>query len=131
MKRKVSCSNYLFEITLLELPNIVKAASEAWPYLRLKVNSTRAESFPQEPCLEMDVMLNVNFGLSGNNMDQRRGFYNDLNQNVITAINTLDGSTLRDNLITNPQIDYVSSALISAETVENNQEHLVANKVAR
>ena len=111
MKRKVSCSNYLFEITLLELPNIVKAASEAWPYLRLKVNSTHAESFPQEPCLEMDVMLNVNFGLSGNNMDQRRGFYNDLNQNVITAINTLDGSMLRDNLIANPQIDYVSSAL--------------------
>ena len=79
----------------------------------------------------MDVMLNVNFALSGNNKDQRKGFYNDLNQNVITAINTLDGSTLRDNLITNPQIDYVSSALISAETVENNQEHLVANKVAR
>ena len=59
----------------------------------------------------MDVMLNVNFALSGNNKDQRKGFYNDLNQNVITAINTLDGSTLRDNLITNPQIDYVSSAL--------------------
>ena len=79
----------------------------------------------------MDVMLNVNFALSGNNKDQRKGFYNDLNQNVITAINTLDGSTLRDNLITNPQIDYVFSALISAETVENNQEHLVANKEAR
>ena len=41
-----------------------------------------------------------------------------------------DGSTLGDNLITSHQVDYMSSALISAsEAVENNQEHLVANKV--
>ena len=48
---------------------------------------------------------------------------------MITAINTLDGSTLEDNLITNHQVDYMSSALIPAEAVEDNQEHLVANKV--
>ena len=47
---------------------------------------------------------------------------------MITAINTLDGSTLEDNLITNHQVDYMSSALIPAEAVEDNQEHLVANK---
>ena len=41
-----------------------------------------------------------------------------------------DGSTLGDNLITSHQVDYMFSALISAsEAVENNQEHLVANKV--
>ena len=37
--------------------------------------------------------------------------------------------TLGDNLITSHQVDYMFSALIPAEAVENNQEHLVANKV--
>ena len=46
----------------------------------------------------------------------------------MAAINTLDGSTLGNNLITSHQVDYMSSALIpAAEAVENNQEHLVAN----
>ena len=35
---------------------------------------------------------------------------------------------LGDNLIMSHQVDYMSSALIPAEAVENNQEHLVANK---
>ena len=36
---------------------------------------------------------------------------------------------LGDNLImSHHQVGYMSSALISAEAVENNQEHLVANK---
>ena len=48
---------------------------------------------------------------------------------MITAMNNLDGSTLGDNLVTNHQVDYMSSALIPAETAENNQEHLVANQV--
>ena len=47
---------------------------------------------------------------------------------MITAINTLDGSTLGDNLITSPQVDYMSSALIPAEAVENDQEYLVPSK---
>ena len=63
------------------------------------------------------------------NKDQLRDVYNYLNQKVITAINTLDGSTLGDNLITSHQVDYMSSALIPAEAVENKQEHFVANKV--
>ena len=42
----------------------------------------------------MDVMPNVNFALSINNKDQLRDLHNDLNQKVIIAINTLDGSTL-------------------------------------
>ena len=46
---------------------------------------------------------------------------------MINAINTLDGSTLGDNLISSHQVDYMSSALIPAEAVENNQEHLVEN----
>ena len=77
----------------------------------------------------MDVMLNMNFALFGNNKNQLRDFYNYLNQKVITAINTLDGSKLGDNLITSHQLDYMSSGLISVEAVENNQEHLVENKV--
>ena len=77
----------------------------------------------------MDVMLNMNFALFGNNKNQLRDFYNYLNQKVITAINTLDGSKLGDNLITSHELDYMSSGLISVEAVENNQEHLVENKV--
>ena len=71
----------------------------------------------------------MNFALSGNNKNRLRDFYNYLNQKVITAINTLDGSKLGDNLITSHQLDYMSSGLISVEAVENNQEHLVENKV--
>ena len=44
----------------------------------------------------------------------------------IAAINTTDGSTLGDNQITSHQLDYVSSVLIPAEAVENDQEHLAA-----
>ena len=58
-------------------------------------------------------MQNVNFALSSNNKDQLRDLYNYLNQKVITAINTLDGSTLGDNLITSHQVHYMSSALIN------------------
>ena len=36
---------------------------------------------------------------------------------------------LGDNLIMSHQVDYMSPALIPAVAVENNQEHLVANKV--
>ena len=38
---------------------------------------------------------------------------------MIDAINTVDGSTLGDNLITSHRVDYMSSGLISAEPVEN------------
>ena len=49
----------------------------------------------------------------------------------MTAINSLDGSTLGDKPITSHQVDYMSSTLIpAAEVVENNQEHLVVNKVS-
>ena len=43
---------------------------------------------------------------------------------MIAAINTVDSSTLRDNLITIHQVDYMSSALIRAEAVEKDQEYL-------
>ena len=50
---------------------------------------------------------------------------------MIATINTADGSTLRDNLITSHQVDCMSSALIPAEAVENGQEHITPcrNKV--
>ena len=73
-------------------------------------------------------MLNVNFMLSSNNKDELRDLYNYLNQKTITAINSQNGSMLGDNLIMSNQVAYMSSALIPAEAVENNQEHLVANK---
>ena len=71
-------------------------------------------------------MSNVNYALPSNNKDQLRDLYNYLNQKLRNAINTLDGSTLGDNLIASHQVDYISSAFIPAEAVENNQEHLVA-----
>ena len=47
---------------------------------------------------------------------------------MIAAIDTVDGSTLGDNLITSHQVDCMSSALIPAEAVENAMStlHLVA-----
>ena len=44
----------------------------------------------------MEVMPNVNYALPNKNKDQPRDFYNNLNQKMIAAINTLDGSTLGD-----------------------------------
>ena len=52
-----------------------------------------------------------------------------LSQKVITAINILDSSTLGDNLITSLQVDYMSSVLIPAKAVENNQEYHVISLV--
>ena len=77
----------------------------------------------------MVVMQNLNFALSSKNKDQLRDLYNYLNQKVITAINAVDGFTLGDNLITSHQVDYISSAVIPAEALEDNQEHFVANKI--
>ena len=56
---------------------------------------------------------------------------NYLNQKMIVTINIADGSTLEDNLITSHQVDYMSSVLIPAEAVENDQEHITScsNKV--
>ena len=50
MKRKVNCGELSVEKTLLELPHIVKAASETWPNPREEVNSTLALAFQHEPC---------------------------------------------------------------------------------
>ena len=40
---------------------------------------------------------------------------------MIVAINTVDGFTLGDNLITSRQVHYMSSVLIPAEAVESDQ----------
>ena len=106
------------------LLNIDKSTRKSW-----KLRSTLARSFQLEPYWETDVMSDVNFALFGNNKDQLRDFYIYLNEKVITTINSLDGWMLGDSLIISHQVDYMPSALISAEAVENNQEHLVANKL--
>ena len=79
--------SYLLKKTLLGLPHIVKAASETWSNLRIKVKSKLARSFQHDPCREMDVMSNVNFALPSKNRD----LYIYSNQEVITSINTLEG----------------------------------------
>ena len=77
-------------------------------------------------------MLSDDFKLSCINKDQPEDLYNYLNQKMIAGINTVDGSTLGDNLITSHQVDSMSSALIPAEAVENDQEHITScsNKVS-
>ena len=45
---------------------------------------------------------------------------------MIATIETLDGSTFQDNLITSHQVDCMSSALIPAEAVKNDQEHITS-----
>ena len=54
----------------------------------------------------MGIMPNLNLALSSNN--------------------ALDGFMLADNLIKSHQLDLVSSGFISAEAVDNDQEHLAA-----
>ena len=76
-------------------------------------------------------MPTKNFTLSSINKDQLEDLWNYLNQKMIAAINIADDSTLGDNLITSLQVDYMSSVLILAEAVENDQENITSssNKV--
>ena len=52
-------------------------------------------------------MPSKNFSLSSINKDQFKDLQNYLNQKMIAAIDTVDGSTLGDNLITSHQVDYI------------------------
>ena len=61
--------------------------------------------FSTRALLRDECHANVNFTISSNNKDQLRDLNIYLNQKVITAINTLYGFTLRDNLITSHQND--------------------------
>ena len=45
---------------------------------------------------------------------------------MIAAIDTVEGCTLEDNLITSNQIDCMSSALIPAEAIKNDEEHFAS-----
>ena len=76
-------------------------------------------------------MPRENFTLSSINKDQLEDLQNYLNQKMIAAINIADDSTLGDNLITSLQVDYMSSVLILAAVVENDQENITSssNKV--
>ena len=66
-----------------------------------------------------------NFALSSINKDQLKDLQNYINQKMITAINTVEGSTLGANLVSSHQIDYMSSAFIPTEAVENYHDHPV------
>ena len=59
-------------------------------------------------------MLSENFTLSNINKDQLQDLQGYLNQKMIAAIDTVDGSTLRDNLIISHQVDCMFSVLIPA-----------------
>ena len=72
-------------------------------------------------------MPRENFTLSSINKDQLEDLQNYLNQKMIAAINIADDSTLGDNLITSLQVDYMSSVLILAAAVENDQENITSS----
>ena len=118
MKRKVNCCELPLEKILIGLPHIVKAASETWPNSLVKVNSTLTRSFKQKTLLRTGHNAQRQF-CALQHKDQLIDLRSYLNQKITTAINTLDGSTLGDNLILSYQVDYVSSVLIPAEAVEN------------
>ena len=128
MKRKVNCGELCVEKTLLGLPHTVEGRLWTTAKSTRKSEVRLCEVFLTRALLR-EVMPNVNFALFSKNKDQLRDLYNYLNQKVITTINTLDGPKLVYNLITNHQVDYISSALILAEAVENTRGYLVANKV--
>ena len=52
--------------------------------------------------------------------------YNDLNQILITTINTVFCYTLADNFIKNHASDYLTSALTLVNAVDIDQEHIAA-----
>ena len=59
---KINCVEIFVELTLVWLPHTVKG--RLWnmakvPNPRVKMNSTLARSFQQEPCWDMDVIPNV------------------------------------------------------------------------
>ena len=59
---KINCVEIFVELTLVWLPLTVK--DRLWnmakvPNPRVKMNSTLARSFQQEPCWDMDVIPNV------------------------------------------------------------------------
>ena len=59
----------------------------------------------------MSAMSNVNFALPIINKDQLRDLQNHLNQKKKTDNNTLDVSTLGDNLIMSNRVDYMIISL--------------------
>ena len=70
-------------------------------------------------------MSNMNFELSSKKKSLEN--YNTILK-IINYQITLDGSTLVDNLTKNHQVDYLSSALIPAKSIDKVQfqEHLAA-----
>ena len=86
-------------VNFVRLPHIVK--DRLWNMAK----STRISEFHSCAVFSTRALLsygchaNVNFAISSNNLDQLRDLNNYLNQKVITAINTLYGSSLGDDLI--------------------------------
>ena len=119
--RRLIAISYILNLSPLGLPHIKEGRlwsmtkstckSEFHPY---PVFSTRAQWRDQARISRRPVL---------SNKDQLKDLQNYLNQKMIAAISTVDGSTLGDDLIASHQVDYMFLALIPAEAVENEQEH--------
>ena len=126
---KLIAVSFLLNLTSLGLSHIKKGL------LCSMVKSTwKSEFHPYAVFLtraQWSVMLGENFSHSSINKAQLKDLQNYLNQKIIEAIDTVDGSTLGGNLIMSHQVDCMSSVLIPAEAVENDQEQITScsNKV--
>ena len=109
MKRKTNCGKLPVELSLLGLWNMAKAPRKSEFHTLLRsFNNSPDERWTSCPTsvFRCQVITSIN-----------------LEDSYTT--NTLDGSALADKLITNHQVDYLSSAFIQHEAVEKEQEHPV------
>ena len=120
MKRKVGCGKFSLEFNSVRI-----AAHKERQQGQIHGKSEFHQSFQQKSIGASCQMLRKNFTLSSINKDQLKDLQNYLNQKMITTINTVEGSTLKANLVSSHQVDYMSSAFISAVAVENYQERPV------
>ena len=119
---KLIAVSYFLNLTPLALPYIKKGRS--WSMAKYLWESQFHPCAGFSAREQGSVMPSKNFLLSRISKDEIKDLQNYLNWKMIAAVNTVDGSTLGDNLITCHQVDYTFSALITAVAVENDQNHI-------
>ena len=90
MKRKVGCGKFSLEFNSVRI-----AAHKERQQGQIHGKSEFHQSFQQKSIGASCQMLSKNFTLSSINKDQLKDLQNYLNQKMIAAIDTVDGSTLR------------------------------------
>ena len=100
--------------------NFIRIATHSESRLWNIAKSTRKSGFHSSEVFSTRAILRLGHYVKREFRVNSKDQLGDLNQKLITAINTLDGSTLGDYLMTSHQVDYMFTALIPAKAVENN-----------